>query len=301
MWSNPSGGSLVGCSLRGKWSGHTYRLQKLLGSGQTGHVYLAQSNRTSWALKVSDESSEIALEYRMLKRLNDQVQGQRLGPVVVDIDDAVGPDGKPLYFYVMEYVDGVPVTDYHKRHGTDQMVSWVTDLLQTLHLLHEQGYCFGDLKPENLLIDERSGTARLIDFGGVTLIGSAVRQFTPLYDRARWKKGSRKADRQYDIFAVCALLLFLLVPEFATGSLHITDWKHLLGGWARILDDGIHGRYSHALEMVHAIREQSPQALHPVGSKSAPSRKRRSLDRSDWMAITSVLLAVSAITLVIFL
>ena len=81
-------------------------------------------------------------------------------------------------------------------------------LLTKLSELHERGYIFGDLKSDNILVSGY-GTTELIDYGGLTRFGKAVRQYTELYDRGYWRAGARSADAGYDLFAFAVLCLEL--------------------------------------------------------------------------------------------
>ncbi|MDF2939209.1 MAG: protein kinase family protein, partial [Paenibacillaceae bacterium] len=79
-------------------------------------------------------------------------------------------------------------------------------LLEKLAELHRRGYLFGDLKKENVLVSGY-GTVELVDFGGVTPLGKAVKQFTEIYDRCYWNAGDRTADTAYDLFSFAILCI----------------------------------------------------------------------------------------------
>ena len=81
-------------------------------------------------------------------------------------------------------------------------------LLKKLTYLHANGFVFGDIKMENILVSDY-GAVELIDFGGVTQKGRAVKQFTEIYDRGYWGAGTSIADEAYDIFAFAILFMQL--------------------------------------------------------------------------------------------
>lgn len=87
-----------------------------------------------------------------------------------------------------------------------------TGILNRLADLHQAGWVFGDLKPQNILVNAY-GEAELIDYGGVSLAGRSVKQFTEWYDRGFWNAGSRNADSQYDLFAFALLTIHILESE----------------------------------------------------------------------------------------
>ncbi|MNC38603.1 hypothetical protein D3C75_872200 [compost metagenome] len=51
------------------------------------------------------------------------------------------------------------------------------------------------------------GMVELVDFGGVTPLGKAVKQFTEIYDRCYWNAGDRSADAAYDLFSFAILCI----------------------------------------------------------------------------------------------
>ena len=109
----------------------------------------------------------------------------------------------------MRYVRGEALHHFIRRQGTDWTLLVGLRLLQKLAQLHQAGWVFGDLKPQNVLVSDY-GQVELIDYGGVTSIGRSVKQFTEWYDRGFWNGGSRTADGTYDVFAFALLLIHVL-------------------------------------------------------------------------------------------
>jgi len=196
-----------GTELRGKWNGKRYRLERLLGLGSNGQVYLASSgNRAQYAVKLGLETTELQGEANILASLDLSEKGRP--PFLLDVDDAV-LEGKSVPFYVMRYVPGRPVRVYLRQHGPQWLGVLGYRLLERLTQLHEAGWVFGDIKSENVLVGEY-GRVELVDYGGTSAIGRSVRQFTEIYDRGYWSAGSRTADPAYDHFAVAMLWLHAL-------------------------------------------------------------------------------------------
>jgi len=193
-----------GTEIRGKWNGKRYRLEKLLGLGSNGQVYLASSEkRLSYAVKIGHEAAELQGEVNILTSLDRSEKGRP--PFLLDVDDAVVA-GKNVPFYVMRYVPGIPLKAFLRQHGPHWMGVIGYRLLERLAQLHEAGWVFGDIKSENVLVGEY-GRVELVDFGGASAIGRSVRQFTEIYDRGYWSAGSRTAEPSYDLFAVGLLWL----------------------------------------------------------------------------------------------
>jgi serine/threonine protein kinase len=193
-----------GTEIRGKWNGNRYRLDRLLGLGANGQVYLASSgNRKSYAVKIGLEAAELQGEANILASLD--LSEKDRSPFLLDVDDAV-LEGKKVPFYVMRYVPGSPVKAYLSQHGSHWIGVIGYRLLERLAQLHEAGWVFGDIKSDNVLVSEY-GRVELVDYGGASAIGRSVRQFTEVYDRGYWSAGSRIADPAYDCFAVALLWL----------------------------------------------------------------------------------------------
>ncbi|MCY0896138.1 MAG: phosphotransferase [Alicyclobacillaceae bacterium] len=199
-----------GTVLRGKWSQQEFVVQQRLGSGANGEVYQATQTgkgNALVALKVSAVSADIASEWRLLSDLAS-ASPAFVQPVLMD-DDALG---KP-FFYVMELISGDTLPVAAKSLGDPDLDRLFGDYLSALSSLHEKGYAFCDVKPENLLVERKSERrARLVDIGGVTSFGRSVRQYTPTYDRGFWGLGSRTADAAYDLVGLALVFLFLRQP-----------------------------------------------------------------------------------------
>jgi serine/threonine protein kinase, bacterial len=209
---NATHASFRGQQIKGKWHHKEYRILKELGSGANGNVFLVESQAQLYALKLSDQPNELALEYHVLKDLSHQSRETQIGPLVYELDDWEA-NGVRQYFFVMEYVKGSSLSDFVSQRGVCWIPVLISQILRNLEALHRLGYVFGDLKTENCLVESETGTVRLVDFGGVTPFGKGVRQFTEWYDRACWERGSRRADPGYDLFAVAMMVVRLLLPN----------------------------------------------------------------------------------------
>lgn len=196
-----------GTVITGKWNGKSYRLERLLGLGANGQVYLASiGGRSVYAIKMGLEAAELQGEANILASLDFSEKERR--PFLLDVDDAL-LDGRDVPFYVMRYIPGSPVKIYLRKHGSGWLGVIGYRLLERLTILHEAGWVFGDIKSDNVLVDQY-GRVELVDYGGMTAIGRSVRQFTEVYDRGYWSAGGRTADPAYDWFAVAVLWIHAL-------------------------------------------------------------------------------------------
>jgi serine/threonine-protein kinase len=143
-----------------------YRVIKLLGEGGMGVVYLAEREdlgslaaikilRDAWLSPSRRE--RFASEQRTLAQLNH--------PQIARLFDAnTLPDGTP--WFVMEYVEGVPLTDYCRANGSSiaERLRLFRDVCEGVQHAHRNLVVHRDLKPSNILV-AADGRVKLVDFG----------------------------------------------------------------------------------------------------------------------------------------
>lgn len=198
--------------ITGKWNKKTYEIVRPLGQGANGHVFLVKYKQQNYALKIGNNPVDLMPEINILQVLQ-QAQGISLGPALHDVDD-VWWNGNWTGFYVMDWVEGETLRQYIKdRHGMGlaDAIPIISAILTALGELHKMGYCYGDIKPENIMMTAKTSLPCIIDFGGVTLFGRSIREYTEEYDRGAWGAGLRKAEPSYDLYAVGVMLLEMLL------------------------------------------------------------------------------------------
>jgi serine/threonine protein kinase len=274
----------AGTSVEGKWHKNRYVIVKELGYGANGIVYLAQHLNQFVALKLSHNGISITSEVNVLKSFA-KVQGSTLGPSLVDVDDWMRPSGK-VSFYVMEYIKGPDFLTFIQQKGSVWIEVLVLQLLSDLHLLHCNGWTFGDLKPENLIVTGPPSKIRCIDVGGTTIQGRAIKEFTEFYDRGYWGLGSRKADPAYDLFAVAMIMINTAYPnrfQKNTGGLNqlqmMIRQKPELQKFEKVIIHALKGNYQTALEMRQALMDSNhadtyTQQKTTKATNSQPQKQR---------------------------
>ncbi len=241
-----------GKKIIGKWHHKHYEVVSRIGEGAIGTVYLVRATDHLAALKVCKSGVSISSEVNALKILS-KVQGFSLGPYLIDVDDYVEREIIP--FYVMEYIKGIPFRIFIEKEGGEWVAVLIAQLLDDLHKLHRHGYVFGDLKPENLIVQGPPYRLRCIDPGGMTKFGRSVKEFTEFYDRGHWRMGNRAAEPSYDLFSVAMILISPMLPN-TIKSIHDLNqvekmvenkngWKPLEG----VVKKAWKGFYKDALEM----------------------------------------------------
>ncbi|MCI3923254.1 serine/threonine protein kinase [Paenibacillus sp. TRM 82003] len=196
---------LPGDAIQAKWSGHVITVERWLGEGANGSVYLARFPGTPshCALKIGCDAFGLQSEINVLREIGSHA------PKLLLSDDGQAR-GNTFPFYLMSFVPGSSLSAIIDKAASSKrslpIASYGERLLVQLSALHAGGWSFGDLKPDNVMVSG-DGDVRLIDYGGATRFGRSAKQFTELYDRGFWKAGSRKADAGYDLFAFAVLML----------------------------------------------------------------------------------------------
>ena len=160
-----------------------YRLERELGKGGMGSVWLAQRadgafSRTV-ALKlprmvwIEDLATRMARERDILASLQHE-------HIARFYDAGVDQAGRP--YIAMEYVEGVPIDEYCRTRSlsVERILTLILQVCQALAHAHSRLIVHRDLKPGNILVSEEQGV-RLLDFGIAALIseeaGAPVTQF----------------------------------------------------------------------------------------------------------------------------
>jgi serine/threonine protein kinase len=147
-----------------------YRIQRVLGEGGMGTVYLAEQTapiRRMVALKVVKLGMDTS---QALSRFAYERQSVALmdHPNIARVYDA-GATEKGRPFFVMEYVDGIPITRYCDEHrlNTEERLRLFLPVCEAVQHAHQKGVIHRDIKPSNVLVSEVSGhpIGKVIDFG----------------------------------------------------------------------------------------------------------------------------------------
>ncbi|MGH9348061.1 MAG: tetratricopeptide repeat protein [Vicinamibacterales bacterium] len=197
-----------------------YRLTKLLGEGGMGVVYLAERNdlgsvaaikilRDAWLSPARRE--RFISEQRLLAQLSHASIAR-----LFDADTL--PDGTP--WFAMEYVEGVPLTDYCRRRPTSisERLRLFREVCGAVQHAHQHLVVHRDLKPSNILVT-RDGSIKLLDFGiskqlesldgTVDLTRTGLRLMTPAYAAPEQIRGAQTGIHT-DVYALGMLLYELL-------------------------------------------------------------------------------------------
>ncbi|MEM9595468.1 MAG: tetratricopeptide repeat protein [Acidobacteriota bacterium] len=144
-----------------------YRLERLLGRGGMGRVYLAARDDGQFERKVAIKLLRGPGTSMLLRRFRTerQILARFEHPSIARlIDGGVTEDGQ-LYL-VLEFVDGLPIDRFcrHARLSLPQRLRLFIDICSAVSYAHQQLIVHRDLKPANILVTE-GGSCKLLDFG----------------------------------------------------------------------------------------------------------------------------------------
>lgn len=171
-------------NVEGRFIG-PYQLIKQIGEGGMGQVWLAQQTaplQRQVAIKL--------IRWGMPgQTLLHRFQAERQSLAVMDhpsiakvFDAGATPDGQP--YFVMEYVAGVPITEYcdQKKLRIRERLGLFIKVCEGVQHAHQKAIIHRDLKPANILVTEVDGkpVPRIIDFGLAKAVTGEIAEGTVL-------------------------------------------------------------------------------------------------------------------------
>lgn len=154
-----------------------YRVLRELGRGGMGVVYLAERDDGHFERRVAvkllrDSPDAEELHHRFIAER--QILALLDHPNIAQLIDG-GVTGGRLPYLVMEYVDGLPITDYCDRHRLTvaERLRLFLDVCSAVHHAHRNLIIHRDLKPGNILVTAQ-GQVKLLDFGIAKLLNPGL-------------------------------------------------------------------------------------------------------------------------------
>jgi serine/threonine protein kinase/formylglycine-generating enzyme required for sulfatase activity len=200
-----------------------YEIIEELGRGGMGIVFKAfqpDMDRVC-ALKVITTSPEVSPA-----QINRFVQEGRSAaqlhhPNIIRVFDC--GQQRNFFYIAMEFLEGKPLNEFMKEQkpGIEQILKVFDELLDAVEFAHQHGVVHRDLKPQNIMVEDVSNRAKLIDFGlakdfthGMELTQPGQILGSPFYLSPEQTRGeSYKVDGRSDVFALGVILY-----ELTTGS-----------------------------------------------------------------------------------
>ncbi len=148
--------------------GPNYEVRRVVGRGGFAEVYEVWDKHLERRLAAKVLSSEIHWTPGTLERFKHEARTvARLShPAILPIH-FVG-DAEDLAYYVMPFVEGESLRAHISRRGklsAGEAIAIARPVLDALDHAHEVGLIHRDIKPDNVMLDAKTGRALLVDFG----------------------------------------------------------------------------------------------------------------------------------------
>jgi Tol biopolymer transport system component/serine/threonine protein kinase len=196
-----------------------YRITAVVGSGGMGSIYRAARDDDEYqkevAIKVVKPGMDLAAVVRRFRQ-ERQILAQLEHPNIARlIDGGVTGDGQP--YFVMEYVEGQPITEYCASLQLDERLELFRDVCAAVQYAHRNFIVHRDLKPANILVTA-AGIPKLLDFGLARVLNpdelpeqscTMIRMLTPDYASPEQVRGDAVTTAG-DIYSLGAVLYELI-------------------------------------------------------------------------------------------
>jgi serine/threonine protein kinase/tetratricopeptide (TPR) repeat protein len=223
-----------------------YAILGELGEGGMGTVYLAEQRepvhrRVALKLiKLGMDTKELIARFEFERQALAMMQHPNVAAVL-----DVGTTGQGRPYFVMEYVPGIPITQYCDKHrlGVQQRLELFVKVCEGVQHAHQKGVIHRDLKPSNVLVMLLDGKAvpKVIDFGLAKLTTGHAGEHaahtrygqmvgTPAYmSPEQAEMSALDVDTRTDVYSLGAMLYELLVgaAPFDSGALRKMSYTEL--------------------------------------------------------------------------
>ncbi len=307
MASESSPPSPAGKPTRRKVRMGKYEVSQHIATGGMGAVYKARDTEKNRDVAIKILPAETANDDKMIERFKREARSaSRLHhDNIVHIYEFGEVRG--TWFLAMEYVDGVDLYDYVKKHGVmdpEEARQIILQCARALRHANDQKIVHRDIKPSNILLMRRSNrfVAKLTDFGlareadvnefRVTRDGHTVGTID--YMAPEQARDSNSADIRSDIYSLGCTWYHLLSghapfnegglgerlikimnadpPDLRTINDKVSDetWSVIQKVLAKSPDD----RYPTPVELIDDLIELEGRSIAlPPGSPKMPTRK----------------------------
>ncbi|MGB0135207.1 serine/threonine-protein kinase, partial [Dokdonella sp.] len=289
-----------------------YRLLRSIGEGGMGEVWLAERTDGAYEQQVAIKLLKRGMDtHAILRRFLQErrILARLHHPRIVRLlDGGMSADGRP--FYVMDFVDGKPITRHVVENALDlrSRVVLLAEVADAVAYAHTQLVIHRDLKPSNVLVDGE-GKPRVLDFGIAKLIeesgeqtdtGSGLRVLSPAYAAPEQILGEAIGTAT-DVYALGLMLCELLTGQLPLHRNVATPALLALGASrdaadrastlaVRLDSDQVHALYGNDVESRQLVRDLSGDldliiatSLHRESARRYPTAAALADDLRRWL------------------
>src|SRR5690625_5070297 len=234
-----------------------YRIKRRIGGGGMANVYLAHDIILQRDVAIKVLRLEFANDPEFIERFEREAQAATslFHPNIVSVYD-VGEE-EDILSIVMEYVDGMTLKEYVLENGplsVEKTIDIMEQLTSAIEHAHETGLIHRDIKPQNVLIDQK-GTIKVTDFGiAVALSATALTQTNSVLGSVHYLSPEQarggKATKKSDIYS-----LGIVFYELLTGKLPFSGQSPVSIALKHLQDD---------IPSVRAKDESIPQSVENI-------------------------------------
>jgi len=272
-----------------------YHILEPIGEGGMGKVYLAEHAALKRRTAIKFLSAEFQSQEAVARfELEAKVSSQLTHPNTIEIYD-YGRTDDGVFYYVMEYVDGLSLAELVSRYGpvpAGRAVHLLVQVCGSLKEAHAQGVVHRDIKPMNVMVCCRGGlcdVVKVLDFGlaklsdSVELTKPAHVGGTLMYMAPERLTSPRSVDARADIYSLGGVAYYLLTGKPPFETVHDVDLIHQVANVRpRRPSDVVEAWIPNDLERLVMECLEKPPDRRPASIDQVERRLRTVASDIDW-------------------
>ena len=304
-----------------------YEIVGLVGKGGMGRVYKARHRMMDRSVALKVINRQWIRKAEVIDRFHREVKTAASldHPNIVTSHDAEQADD--LHFLVMEFVDGVDLSETVKQRGPlpiTEACDYIRQAAKGLQYAHDRGMVHRDIKPHNLMVTQ-DNVVKILDFGlasltpqatpdepisedadgNLTIAGAIMG--TPDFISPEQAQDARKIDGRSDIYSLGMTLYYLLAGRvpFGEGSAveklkkhaeaEPESLKHIRNDIPDDLEKIVNRmtaknpteRFRTPAEVVDALEPLSKET-DPIHSRQPQPQVQSRREKRDWLPLTTM-------------